>query len=108
MYDVIEQLLDYVEFELWVAPDGLHLVDTQRANLGGIEQEVFATLDEVVERLSTYINDYIIRGIEEEFDYECDSVVELYEHCMANGGYDRCPSLIFLKAYAYGVDTVLC
>lgn len=61
------EMLEWYEFDLEVSPEGLHLVDLQGANLGGIEEEVFADLKEVVDRLSTYHEDYIIRGIENQY-----------------------------------------
>lgn len=75
-YKNIEELVNYVEFELEVNPNGtLALVDTQGANLGGIENQEFSTYREVVDRLSTYFSDYILEplcndlGIE---DYQDD------------------------------------
>jgi hypothetical protein len=104
MINLLLQLLDIIEFELFVAPDGLHLVDHQCANLGGIEQEVFATLDEVIERLSTYWEDYIVRGIEDVFDYCGDTWEDLYAYGMANGGDEVCPSLEYLRLLIGGTE----
>lgn len=63
-YKNIEELVNYVEFELEVNQNGtLSLVDTQHANLGGIESQEFSTYREVVDRLSTYFYDYILEPL---------------------------------------------
>lgn len=44
------------------------LIDSQGANLGGIEEERFNNAQEIVNRLDTYIHDYFLEGFEED-DY---------------------------------------
>lgn len=67
----VSEMLEWYEFDLEVSPQGLHLVDLQGANLGGIEGEVFSDLKEVVDRLSVYHEDYVIRDIENQY-YDTD------------------------------------
>lgn len=42
------------------------LYDRQGANLGEIESDVFTSASEIIDRMSTYINDYFYRDLEEE------------------------------------------
>lgn len=107
MYDTLLKFLEYIEFELEVAPDGLHLVDLQRANLCGIEQEVFSTIDEVLDRLSVYANDYFVEPIAEDLGYAYNNWEDLYQFGMENGGYEQYPSLIFVKLFTFGIDKSL-
>lgn len=44
------------------------LHDEQGANLGGIEGDVFDTAEQIVERMSVYINDYFYEDLDQEAD----------------------------------------
>lgn len=66
----LKELLDVYEFELYVANNSKNeevfmLNDMQGANLGGIEQEEFSTLGDIIERMDAYHNDYIYRSLKE-------------------------------------------
>lgn len=68
--DFFKQLLNVYEFELYVTNNSENekvfmLKDIQGGNLGGIEQESFLTLADVMERLDIYHNDYIYRSLED-------------------------------------------
>lgn len=68
--DFFKQLLDVYEFELYVTNNSENekvfmLNDMQGGNLGGIEQDTFLTLADVMERLDVYHNDYIYRSLED-------------------------------------------
>lgn len=62
------RLIYDVDFELHYDVDDMtyFLEDLQSANLGGIEEERFESIDEVIERLSTYFYDYQICIISKE------------------------------------------
>ena len=71
-YDELNQdemiaVIDYCDFQLWCMENRFrkvyHLRDEQGANLGGIESEVFCTIQDAVERLEdTYFEDYFGEG----------------------------------------------
>lgn len=69
--DVIE-LLDMYEFDLYVSPTGMSVVDRQGANLGDIESDEFMNFGALMDRFDTYHYDYIIRSIEEALDLDLD------------------------------------
>lgn len=54
------------------------LIDNQKANLGGIENERFSNIAGIVDRLDIYYVDYIYRDLEEEFNM-FGTAEELYE-----------------------------
>lgn len=65
-YDLFEKMLDLYEFDLEVDDDNFfRVVDRQGGNLGQIEQEQFNTLADIVDRMESYHNDYIVRAFEE-------------------------------------------
>jgi hypothetical protein len=74
-YDVLTgnqvlMIANEVEFDVWSLENKFkkryYVRDSQQANLGGIESEVFTTLREVAERLETYYFDYLGEEEEEE------------------------------------------
>ena len=65
--DIIQLALDIIfdeEFDLVVENGEFRVIDFQGANLGGIEQDRFDNLKDVLGRMSVYHDDYFI------FDYE--------------------------------------
>lgn len=78
----LAEFLDYFDFSYkkikndFVDPENddegevYALIDNQHANLGGIEEERFSTIEAIVDRLDIYYNDYIYRDLEEEFDLD--------------------------------------
>lgn len=78
-YKLVEQVLDYMDFELLVTKNEsgdivLKLHDLQGANLRNIENEEFETLDEVMARLDgAYCDDYFRNDLYGTFNLECDT-----------------------------------
>lgn len=78
--DFFKQLLDVYEFELYISNNFENepvfmLNDMQGGNLGGIEQDTFLTLSDVLERLDVYHNDYIYRSLEER-EYANETILK--------------------------------
>lgn len=75
---LFDEFLDLTEFLLLKHKDGtFSLEDLQRANLGDIEDDRFETASEVLDRMDTYIQDYLIVDIEvaldeESIEIDCD------------------------------------
>lgn len=66
---LFEELLSVVDFKLVRYGRGYYgLSDNQGANLGGIEQCVFKTAEQIIDRLDAYIHDSIINDLDEELD----------------------------------------
>lgn len=70
--------LDLIEFTLDMDEEGFFLIDKQEANLGDIESDRFETASDVIDRLDSYIEDYIIadltdaieeEGLDDDVDY---------------------------------------
>lgn len=71
--DVLE-IMDIIEFDLIVNQDcTLSVIDKQEANLGDIESKIFNNFNQLIEGLSTYINDYIVNTLCYMFDLENDN-----------------------------------
>ena len=79
-YNLFEDMLDFYEFDLEVDNEGFwRITDRQYGNLGGIEQEQFNTLTDILDRMDVYHIDYIIRPLSENFpDIEFYNWSELY------------------------------
>lgn len=66
---LFDEFLDLTEFRLLKHKDGtFSLEDRQRANLGDIEDDRFTSASEILDRMDIYIQDYLIRDIEEALD----------------------------------------
>lgn len=63
--EIFEEYLDIVEFSIIKCRDGFRLIDRCEKNSGGIQEGVFATAYSIVERLSSYTEDYILSSVEE-------------------------------------------
>ena len=62
----LREFLNEFDFDYEKDENGNYkLIDLQRVNLGGIEQEEFSSIPEIVNRLDTYYGDYIYRTISE-------------------------------------------
>lgn len=91
---IFGEMLDLYEFRVFKAKneDGeevLKLEDLQGANLGDIESEEFADYMQIVDRMSIYHNDYIVRDLEEYLDaigikYSYSTLEELLNICVEN------------------------
>lgn len=80
--ELFDEFLALTEFRLLKHKDGtFSLEDRQCANLGDIEDDRFETASEVLDRMDIYIQDYLIRDIEDALDeksIEIDCVWEEY------------------------------
>ncbi len=68
--DFFKQILNVYEFELLINKNEnsnkiFKLRDMQGGNLGGIQQDEFSTLAEILERLEVYHQDYIYQSLED-------------------------------------------
>jgi hypothetical protein len=58
-------IINYCDFTIFKEWDKYRLEDSQKWNLGNIEDEKFDNLDKIIERLDVYINDYYFRDTED-------------------------------------------
>ena len=66
---LFDEFLNLTEFRLLKYKDGtFSLEDQQCANLGDIEDDRFASASEILDRMDIYIQDYLIRDIEDALD----------------------------------------
>ena len=66
---LFDEFLNLTEFRLLKHKDGtFSLKDRQCANLGDIEDDRFASASEILDRMDIYIQDYLIRDIEDALD----------------------------------------
>ena len=66
---LFDEFLNITEFRLLKHKDGtFSLEDQQCANLGDIEDDRFASASEILDRMDIYIQDYLIRDIEDALD----------------------------------------
>ena len=66
---LFNEFLDLTEFLLLKHKDGtFSLEDRQCANLGDIEDDRFTSASEILDRMDIYIQDYLIRDIEDALD----------------------------------------
>ena len=84
-YNLFEDMLDLYEFDLAVDNEGFwRVVDRQAGNLGGIEQEQFNTLADILDRMEVYHNDYIIEDLEKCFpEIEYSNWEDLYKELIS-------------------------
>lgn len=74
------EFLEYFDFEYRLYDDGsekwIGLIDTQNANLGGIEEERFPNdefgVEMILDRLDIYYEDYIFNDLQWIFEHECN------------------------------------
>ena len=94
--------LDLTEFSLIKYEDGFGLEDRQGANLGDIEDDRFETAEQIFERMSIYIDDYIDEDLcdawVDELGFNCDEIPDTIE-----GWLDHKEEL---KEYQYEIDLI--
>ena len=94
--------LDLTEFALIKYEDGFGLEDRQGANLGDIEDDRFETAEQIFERMSIYIDDYIDEDLcdvwVDELGFSCDEIPDTIE-----GWLDHKEEL---KKYQYEIDLI--
>ena len=66
---LFDEFLIITDFQLLKHKDGeFSLKDRQLANLGDIEDDRFTSASEILDRMDIYIQDYLIRDIEDALD----------------------------------------
>ncbi len=107
-YENILEFVNDCDFDLLVEYDEdeeryvLRLEDLQGANLGNIESDRFHSFEEVVDRMTVYVDDYFIRPIEEEFENEIEdwnTLIDLYNQ-LVNLPKER------IKGWEWTIDMV--
>ena len=77
---VFDDLMSLYEFSVYENENGkLQVSDLQYACLGDICSEEFDDEFDILERMEIYHEDYIIRGLEETFDFSFDTYGEWLE-----------------------------
>lgn len=99
---LFDSFLDLTEFSLIKYEDGFGLNDITGANLGDIEDDRFETAEQIFERMSVYIDDYIDEDL-------CNVWVDELEHDPSEipntleGWLDHKEEL---KEYQYEIDLI--
>ena len=88
-YNLFLDMLDLYEFDLAVDEENYwRVIDRQGGNLGGIEQEQFNTIADIVDRMEAYHNDYIVEALENCFpEIEHSNWEDLYKELIALSNY---------------------
>ena len=99
---LFDSFLDLTEFSLIKYEDGFGLEDRQGANLGDIEDDRFETAEQIFERMSVYIDDYIDEDLcnvwVDELGFNPDDIPDMLE-----GWLDHKEEL---KEYQYEIDLI--
>ena len=109
-YNLFENMLDLYEFDLALDKENYwRVVDRQSANLGGIEQEQFNTLADILDRMEAYHNDYIIEDLEKCFpEIEYSNWEDLYKELISLSNDEDLSEFEFdirvLEMILYGVE----
>jgi len=96
-YNLFLDMLDFYEFDLSVDEENnWRVIDRQGGNIGGIEQETFETLAQIVDRMDSYHNDYIIRSLEDVLiEVEYSSWEDLYNQIIELAEYEDLSEIEF-------------
>lgn len=99
---LFDSFLDLTEFSLIKHEDGFGLEDRQGANLGDIEDDRFETAEQIFERMSIYIDDYIDEDLcnvwVDELGFSCDDIPDTLEDWLDHKEE--------LKKYQYEIDLI--
>lgn len=99
---LFDSFLELTEFSLIKHEDGFGLEDRQGANLGDIEADRFETAEQIFERMSIYIDDYIDEDLcnvwVDELEFSCNDIPDTLE-----GWLDHKEEL---KEYQYEIDLI--
>jgi len=68
--ELFDSFLDLTEMSLVKYPDGWGLYDRQGGNLGNIQNDRFHNATEILERMDSYIKDYIVEDLEDALENE--------------------------------------
>lgn len=84
----LDHFLELTEFSLVKYPDGWGLVDNQGGNIGNIEGDRFNNAIMLIDRMDIYIEDYLVRPIEECLDIQDKSICwgELAKNLIGKAG----------------------
>ncbi len=68
----LHRFLNFFDFDYELENGNIRLIDLQGANLGGICDELYQSINDVIGRFqySIYIDDYINRMVEDEFNVD--------------------------------------
>lgn len=99
---LFDSFLDLTEFSLIKHKDSFGLEDLQHANLGDIESDRFETAEQIFERMSIYIEDYIDEDLcnvwVDELGFSSDDIPDTLEGWL---NYKE-----ELKDYQYELDLI--
>lgn len=99
---LFDSFLELTEFSLIKHKDGFGLEDHQGANLGDIEDDRFETAEQIFERMSIYIDDYIDEDLcnvwVDELGFKYEDIPDTLE-----GWLDHKEEL---KEYQYELDLI--
>lgn len=107
----LRELLNYIEFDCYWTTNNegirvIKLTDGQHANLGGIEDEEFRTVAEVIDRCEIYWNDYCITPLCEDMDISSnDTWISIYDYAKKYYGRDEVDKFTILS-YLLNPDLV--
>lgn len=90
-YEILfDDFLDIIEFDLIKYKDGWGVIDRQGANIGNIESERFEDACQLIDRLDSYIDDYLVTPIEDclKLDKPCLFWADLVTIAKHNGMRD--------------------
>ena len=86
------------DFDIEVTEEGkLFLFDLQGANLGGIENQEFETYESVLERMSTYLDDYYFNPL-------CECIFEDFGEWLGDLTYKEVADWCDVNAPSWAVD----
>lgn len=99
---LFDSFLDLTEFSLIKYKNGFGLEDHQGANLGDIEDDRFETAEQIFERMSMYIDDYIDEDLcnvwVDELEFSPDDIPDRLEGWLNHKEE--------LKKYQYELDLI--
>lgn len=99
---LFDSFLHLTEFSLIKYKDGFGLFDNQGANLGNIEDDRFETAEQIFERMSVYIDDYIDEDLcnvwVDELGFSSDDIPDTLEGWLNHKEE--------LKKYQYELDLI--
>ena len=99
---LFDSFLDLTEFSLIKYEDGFGLEDRQGANLGDIEDDRFKTAEQIFERMSVYVDDYIDEDLcnvwVDELEFSSEDIPDTLEGWLGHKEE--------LKDYQYELDLI--
>lgn len=101
----LRELLNYIEFDCYYTTNKegvrvIKLTDSQHANLGGIEDEEFTSVSDVIDRCEIYWNDYCIIPLCNDMEisvFSFNDWTDLYNKASKYYGEDKVDNCTILK-----------